>query len=138
MPKRGLIASSCINVKGFGKPDGMYYIDEVVTKISGKSASSQSISAHRTGYRMDDAKVVIDEKPEVEEVGGGTSYTIVKGDTLWSIAKKLMGSPLRYAELYNANKDVIETEAQGRGKADSSNGHWIFPGTELDIPDGKG
>lgn len=138
MPKRGLIASSCISVKGFGKSDGMYYIDEVVTKISGKSASSQSISAHRTGYRMDDAKVVIDEKPEVEEVGGGTSYTVVKGDTLWSIAKKLMGSPLRYAELYNANKDVIETEAQGRGKADSSNGHWIFPGTELDIPDGKG
>lgn len=134
MPKRGIIASSCINIEGFGKLDGIYYIDEVVTKISRNSASKQSISAHRTGNRMDDATVIIDAKPEIKDTGEDTSYTVVKGDTLWSIAESLLGSPLRYAEIYNKNRDVIEAEAQNRGKKDSSNGHWIFPGTELIIP----
>ena len=134
MARKGLIASSCINIEGFGKPDGTYYIDEVVTKISGSGASQQSISAHRVGYRMDDATIVIDAKPEIKEVGEGTSYTVVKGDTLWDIAETLLCSPLRYAEIYNINKEVIESAAQGRGKKDSSNGHWIFPGTVLLIP----
>ena len=134
MPKRGLIASGCINIKGFGKPNGTYYIDEVVTKIDGKGASQQSISAHRIGNRMDDAMVIIDDKQETKDTGEGTSYTVVKGDTLWSIAENLLGTPLRYAEIYNINKDIIEKEAQNRGKKDSSNGHWLFPGTELIIP----
>jgi len=134
MPKKGLIASICVNIEGFGKPDGVYYIDEVVTKINGSGASQQSISAHRVGYRMDDATVVIDAKPEEKGVGEGTLYTVVKGDTLWSIAKNFLGSPLRYAEIYNINKETIEAAAQNRGKKDSSNGHWIFPGTVLIIP----
>lgn len=134
MPKRGLIASGCIDIEGFGKPDGTYYIDEVVTKISGNSATQQSISAHRTGNRMDDATVIIDDMPGTKDSGEETSYTVVKGDTLWSIAENLLGSPLRYAEIYNINRDIIEMEAQNRGKKDSSNGHWIFPGMELTIP----
>lgn len=134
MARKGLVASSCINIEGFGCPDGVYYIDEVVTKISGNGASQQSISAHRVGYRMDDATVMIDAKQELKEAGEGTSYTVVKGDTLWSIADALLGSPLRYAEIYNINKEVIEATAQERGKNDSSNGHWIFPGTILLIP----
>lgn len=134
MPKRGLIASGCIDIEGFGKPDGTYYIDEVVTKISGNSATQQSISAHRTGNRMDDATVIIDDMPGTKDSGEETSYTVVKGDTLWSIAENLLGSPLRYAEIYNINRDIIEMEAQNRGKKDSSNGHWIFPGMKLTIP----
>ena len=45
---------------------------------------------------------------------------------------------MRYAEIYDLNKDVIEAEAQSRGKKDSSNGHWIFPGTVLQIPAAEG
>ena len=62
----------------------------------------------------------------------------MKGDTLWTIAERFLGSPLRYAEIYDLNKDVIEAEAQSRGKKDSSNGHWIFPGTVLQIPAAEG
>lgn len=58
----------------------------------------------------------------------------MKGDTLWTIAEQLLGSPLRYAEIYDLNKTIIEETAKGRGKTDSSNGHWIFPGTVLQIP----
>ena len=48
------------------------------------------------------------------------------------------GVSLRYAEIYNLNRDVIEEAAKGRGKRDSSNGHWLVPGTELRIPAGEG
>ena len=105
-----------------------------MTKIGGSGASQQTITAHRVGYRMDDATVLLDPVPETGEGGSGTSYTVEKGDTLWTIADQMLGSPLRYAEIYQLNKDVIEAEAQGRGKTDSSNGHWIFAGTVLQIP----
>lgn len=135
--KKELLASRCIRISGFGQPDGIYYLDKVVTKISGSGASQQSINAHKIGYRMDNATVLIDEMPEETETDGG-EYTVVKGDTLWKIAKQTLGTQTRYAEIYDLNKDVIEKTAQGKGKKNSSNGHWLFQGTTLKIPGTKG
>lgn len=135
--RRELLASRCISISGFGVPDGIYYLDKVVTKISGNGASKQSIEAHRVGYRMENAVVLIDETPEEQETEGG-EYTVAKGDTLWKIAEKTLGTGTRYAEIYDLNKDVIEETARGRGKRDSSNGHWLFQGTALKIPGTKG
>lgn len=84
---------------------------------------------------MNDAKVQLEVETEKKEDGGGSVYTVQKGDTLWSIAKEQLGSPLRYAEIYDLNKDVIEEAARGRGKKDSSNGHWLVVGTSLQIPE---
>ena len=134
MARKELIASQCITIAGFGVPDGTYYLDEVNTKIGGNGASQQTFKAHRVGYRMDDAVVQIDPTEEEKPSGGGTTYTVQKGDTLWTIADELLGSPLRYAEIYNLNRETIEAAAQERGKKDSSNGHWLFPGTQLQIP----
>lgn len=138
MANRKLIASRCIRISGCGTMDGVYYLDKVTTKIGGNGASQQSFEAHRVGYRMDDAKVLIDpeEKPEEETDGG--EYTVVRGDTLWRIAENMLGSPMRYAEIYELNKDVIESRAKERGKKDSANGHWLFRGTVLKIPGGGG
>lgn len=133
MAKRELIASRCISISGFGVPDGIYYLDKVVTKVSGGGASQQSIEAHKVGYRMDNATVLIDEVTEEIEVEEG-EYTVVKGDTLWKIAKQTLGTPTRYAEIYDLNKAVIEEAAQGKGKKNSSNGHWLIPGIALKIP----
>jgi len=36
-----------------------------------------------------------------------TTYTVVKGDNLWAIAKKYLGNGNRYMEIYNANKVAI-------------------------------
>lgn len=50
------------------------------------------------------------------------TYTVVKGDCLWSIAKKLFGNGTRWREIYNLNRDKI------------SNPNLIYPGQVLVIP----
>lgn len=63
------------------------------------------------------------------------TYTVQPGDTLWGIATSLLGSGVRWTDIYNANRGVIEATAnQHRGGAGSDNGHWIYPGTSLSIP----
>ena len=51
-----------------------------------------------------------------------TTYVVVKGDTLWAIAKKYYGSGNQYNKIYNANRDKIK------------NPNLIYPGQKLVIP----
>ena len=51
------------------------------------------------------------------------SYTVVKGDCLWNIAKKFYGNGSKYTVIYNANKGVI-----------GGNPNLIYPEQELTIP----
>lgn len=51
------------------------------------------------------------------------TYTVVKGDCLWNIAKKFYGSGSKYTVIYNANKGVI-----------GGNPNLIYPGQVLTIP----
>ena len=64
-----------------------------------------------------------------------TKYTIKKGDTLWGIAKKFLGSGTKWELIYNANKTIIEQTAKKYGKSSSNHGNWIYPGVTLTIPD---
>lgn len=50
------------------------------------------------------------------------SYTVVKGDCLWNIAKKFYGNGSKYTVIYNANKNKIK------------NPNLIYPGQVLTIP----
>ena len=50
------------------------------------------------------------------------SYTVVSGDSLWKIAKQLLGNGNRWQELYDLNRDKI------------SNPNLIRPGQVLTIP----
>ena len=67
-------------------------------------------------------------KPDIDD------YTVKSGDSLWGIAKKYLGNGSKFPEIYTLNKDVIEAAAKKHGRASSSNGHWIYPGTVLKIP----
>lgn len=68
--------------------------------------------------------------------GTPANYTIVRGDTLWGIARKHYNKATQALVngIYNANKTVIENAAKAHGKSSSQNGHWIWPGTKLHIP----
>lgn len=63
-----------------------------------------------------------------------TSYTIKKGDNLWKISKNILGEGSKWKTIYDANKDIIEKTAKKYGKKSSDNGHWIYPGVTLTIP----
>lgn len=66
--------------------------------------------------------------------GGGGTYTVVSGDTLWGIATKKLGSGSKWTSIYDANAGTIEAEAKKHGKTSSDHGHWIWPGEVLTIP----
>lgn len=51
------------------------------------------------------------------------SHTVVSGDNLWNLAKKIYGDGSQYTKIYEANKDVI-----------GSNPNLIKPGQKLVIP----
>lgn len=51
------------------------------------------------------------------------TYTVVKGDCLWNIAKRFYGNGAKYTTIYNANKSVI-----------GGNPNLIYPGQVLTIP----
>lgn len=51
------------------------------------------------------------------------TYTVIKGDCLWNIAKKFYGSGSKYTVIYNANQSVI-----------GGNPNRIYPGQVLTIP----
>lgn len=84
------------------------------------------------------AKFVKKTKPRNDSggssVGGGSTYTVVSGDTLWGIASKKLGSGSKWTLIYDANAGTIEAEAKKHGKSSSDHGHWIWPGEVLTIP----
>ncbi len=68
------------------------------------------------------------------EAGQARAHTVVKGDTLWGIAKRNYGSGTQYTKIYGANSGIIEASAKKHGKASSDNGHWIYPGDVYALP----
>ncbi|MFC4355303.1 LysM peptidoglycan-binding domain-containing protein [Chryseomicrobium palamuruense] len=50
------------------------------------------------------------------------TYKVVRGDTLWAIAKRYYGNGSQYPKIFNANKDKIK------------NPNLIYPGQVLTIP----
>lgn len=52
-----------------------------------------------------------------------STYTVIKGDSLWKIAREKFGDGERYVEIYEENRDQI------------NNPNLIYPGQVLGIPD---
>lgn len=86
--------------------------------------------------------IVVTSKTEKKDTGAATtkrtaakttSYTIKKGDCLWSIAQKYLGSGAKWPTIYQANKEIIESTAKKYGHKSSNNGWWIFPGCVIKI-----
>ena len=59
--------------------------------------------------------------PENPPKPANQTYTVVKGDCLWNIAKKFYGNGSKYTVIYNANKDKIK------------NPNLIYPGQVLKV-----
>lgn len=129
-----IVASSVVSVSGLGKISGNYYVDSVSHSLG--NGYTMSLKMHRVEKKAPAAAAVADSQNSTNEVTG-QEYTVKSGDNLWSIAVKLYGKGMgsKYTAIYNANKEVIEDAAKKHGKSSSDNGHWIYTGTVLIIPE---
>lgn len=61
--------------------------------------------------------------PEPEATGPEVkTYTVQSGDTLWKIAEETLGDGNRYGEIFEGNRDVLDSPDH------------ILPGQELKLP----
>jgi len=59
------------------------------------------------------------------------TYTVKKGDTLWTLARKFYNDSLQWKKLWEANKDMLIKRDKRNIKQP---GRWIYPGQVLKIP----
>ncbi len=78
-------------------------------------------------------KTVKSGTQQVVKNNGAVYHTVKKSDTLYSIALMYYGNDTKYAALYAANSDVIETAAKNAGYTSSNGGEYLIAGTQLYI-----
>lgn len=126
--RSGIVASQCVQISGFGRIDGKYYVDKVKHSV-GSKGYTMALTLHKVQTAI---KVTA---PAPSAASGGQTYTVVSGDTLWGISRKFYGTGTKYNIIYDANADLIESTAKSHGKKSSDNGHWIWPGETFTIPE---
>lgn len=102
-------------------------VDPSVPKNSNKKATKKK----KTENRMTNAKI---KELRGRYKAAPTTYTVKKGDSLWKIAKKELNNEKKYKEIYDLNKNLIESDAKKHGKKSSLKGHFIYPGLVLKLP----
>lgn len=117
-------AGDTITIKGVGKYlSGNYYVVSVNRKLD---SSGYSHTAEVVRMNFGSSKVsTTPTQPKPKEVPQAPitrTYTVVKGDSLWSIAKKMYGNGAKYTTIFEANKDKIK------------NPSLIYVGQVLTIP----
>ena len=131
-----IYAGTNVTLKGFGNLNGKYFVDKV--KHSVGTSYTMTLTLRKVQERIKSvAMAAVASATAAAETAGtaqGRQHTVVSGDTLWALAVKYYGAGVQYTKIYNANVSVIEETAKAHGKSSSENGHWIYPGTVLNIP----
>jgi DNA-binding SARP family transcriptional activator len=68
-------------------------------------------------------------QPSVGGQQAGSTYVVQRNDTLWGIAERELGDPLRWTEIYALNEGRPEP-----GDATFEDPNWIYPGWTLLLP----
>ena len=101
-----------------GEEDDIYYTLSIKEYIP---YGAKTVSTSLSGLAA--ARAVSPVSPPPPATGG--TYTVVRGDCLWKIAKRYTGNGNNWPELYALNTDVI-----------GANPNLIYPGQELELPVG--
>lgn len=108
-------------------------LEDYTIKEDSKEGFDVTVSVKLKQYRDYGTKIVnivedtgtasVQESRETaNSPGSNQTYTVVKGDCLWNIAKKFYGNGSKYTVIAEANKDKIK------------NPNLIYPGQVLTIP----
>jgi hypothetical protein len=107
-----------------------------LTLISGLAAGSMLVATSQAAATEDRAP---SHRPSAGHAKDRTTrhetHTVASGNTLWEIADDHYGDGTAWWALFGANAKAIEKTARDHGHDGSGIGHWIFPDTELAIPD---
>lgn len=114
--------------------DAEEYEFDVMAKIELKQYKPYGTKTIEFKKTETTTEATVTEKRDTSTAPKTTSYTVVSGDNLWDIARVKLGDGSRQTEIYELNKDTIEAAAKKYGRASSSNGWWIYPGTVLQLP----
>jgi LysM repeat protein len=134
-----LNAGDTVKLLGLGKYlSGDYYVKEVDRQI-GSNGYEHSAVCIRTDFgdrlklsTSQESKVTQKPvpSPKKPEKKASRTYTVVRGDCLWNIARKYYGSGTQWKKIYDANQDIC-------GKPYTRGGItyvMIYPGQKLTIP----
>ncbi|GAA2281263.1 hypothetical protein GCM10010415_57640 [Streptomyces atrovirens] len=102
--------------------------------ISGLAAGSMLLATSQAAATEDRARPHRPAGHSKEQTRHET-HTVAGGNTLWEIAGDHYGDGTKWWVLFGANARTIEKTAQDHGRDGSDIGHWIFPETELTVPD---
>lgn len=69
------------------------------------------------------------DDPPAASPPAGSTYVVEPGDTLWGIATRELGDPLRWSEIFALNQGRAEP-----GGSTFSDPHWIYTGWTLLLP----
>lgn len=106
-----------------GLAAGAYYITGL-TAIAREGDEDLYIDLDLVERRTLAATEVAQPQPaRADDRAGQGSYTVVKGDNLWKIAKRTYGDGSRWQAVYDANRGVI-----------GGNPNLIYPGQVLTLP----
>ena len=88
-------------------------IDDVRSQISDLDSQINRVRSEISGLNQQVSSTQGDltrAKDELERVRYPDSYTVIKGDCLWNIAKKdyIYNDPFKWPRIYEANKDKIK------------------------------
>ncbi len=97
---------------------------DLMVKIKLKQWKEYGTKVVQMSFDEEGAKADIEQQRETTAAPeAGQTYTVKKGDCLWSIAKRLYGDGAKYSLIYDANQDTI-----------GGNPNRIYPGQVLTIP----
>lgn len=106
------------------KEDAKNYGMDVLVTIKLKQYRDYSTKTCNIKFSSSNPTMVVQPARPVENQPkpANQTYTVVKGDCLWNIAKKYYGDGSKYTVIYDANRDKIK------------NPNLIYPGQVLTIP----
>ena len=113
------------------------YGTDVMAKIEllqYRAYSTKTISFSQSTVANTVKKATVTQQRDTSSAPKEKTYIVKTGDNLWDIARTQLGDGSKSIEIYNLNKVIIETVAKKYGRASSSKGWWIYPGTVLRLP----
>lgn len=109
------------------KINAEFYIEEIVYKESNETNGDIDYTIKLREYRklnlIKEEKITVDTPRATKTAPNSKSYTVVSGDSLSKIARKMYGDVSKWQSIYNANKSLI-----------GNNPSLIYPGQILVIP----